>query len=606
MKLRAFIAALAAVPVAHAQWAPQQPQRQTYPQQQPAPGGGYQQPYAPGTPRAGGGRTEAALRDAEHKDAGRGLEWFYAAPELGVTNVGLTSLSNGGLLPGASAQTGTQLGVGLGARLLYFTVGMRGRLAFLPDFKAWSLGPEAAFHIPIGNLEPYALAGLGYTALGGLDDPGKAGIRIRGVHARLGGGADYYLTPSFSVGGLGTAELLFLGRPAVDSPAAGPLASGGSGTGLALSLSLVLGLHLLARQMGRLALVWVATTWAPLIALLVARARRHLRDEWPRLTLAMVFGALAGAIGASVELRVWRSLSLRGLDAHAPVALAVALLFAGPLAEGATLAAAGPSTRRALAHGPFATARAAGATAAGYALADHFVRLWRGASLSWSGHLVTTLTWVMLAASWGYMAGRAGPGAPGRKLFPTWVAAALARGLIAYVLSQGTPLAPLVVAPLTLLLLALGFVAREDRTPRAVLTDAFARRERPISLPYVAVGMLANQGALLASLGLAIVVGNRAGVPFSQIDDLGARATLPLVVLGLAGLAAFPAAGFLVARARSAPTLVEPALSAGLAIVVSLLALGVTSRVAFVLVLATAPVALVLACGGAWLGMGRR
>ena len=39
---------------------------------------------------------------------------------------------------------------------------------------------------------------------------------------------------------------------------------------------------------------------------------------------------------------------------------------------------------------------------------------------------------------------------------------------------------------------------------------------------------------------------------------------------------------------------------------VTLLALGVTSPVAFVFVLATAPVALVLACGGAWVGMGRR
>lgn len=365
--------------------------------------------------------------------------------------------------------------------------------------------------------------------------------------------------------------------------------------------------------MGGLALVWLATTWAPLIALFAARTRGHLRQEWGRLAWAAGLGVAAGVLGATAELRVWRVLSLRGLDARAPIALAVALAFAGPLAEGATLAAAWPSTRRALADGPFATARAAGAAAAGYALSDHFVRLWRGAPPTWLGHLLTTVTWVMLAGSWGYMAGRPGPGAPGRKLFPAWLAAALARGLVAYVLSQGALLAPLVVMPLALLLLGLGLVVREQKVAHDGVResiyearDALVRRDRPISLPYVFVGMLANQGALLATLTLAIVSGTRMGVPFSSIDDLGARATLPLVVLGLAGLSAFPTAGYLLARARRAPTLVEPALSAGLAIVVTLLALGVTSPVAFVFVLATAPVALVLACGGAWVGMGRR
>lgn len=243
---RAWVAVLALSPAAQAQWAPQQ--QQPYPQQQPAPQqqqqAGYQQPYAAGTQRVGGGRTEAELKEAERRDAGRGLEWFYAAPELGITNIGVTSLSDGGLLPGASGQTGTQLGVALGARLLYFAAGLRSRLAFMPDFKAWSVGPEASFHVPMGNLEPYVLAGLGYTALGGIDDPARLGIKVRGLHTRIGGGADYYLTPSFSVGGLGTAEALFLSRPAIDAAGAGPLSSGGSGTGLALSLSLVLGLHL--------------------------------------------------------------------------------------------------------------------------------------------------------------------------------------------------------------------------------------------------------------------------------------------------------------------------------------------------------------------------
>lgn len=243
MRTRVAIAVLCASAAAEAQWAPQQQQpqqqqQQPYQQQQPG-----QWTPAPGA-RTGSGRTEAELREAERRDAGRGLEWFFIAPEVGVTNIGVTSLSNSSLLPGVSSQTGSQLGLGLGARLLYVTAGVRGRLAFMPDFKMWSVGPEVSFHVPMGSLEPYALAGLGYTSLGAISDPNDFGIKIRGVNARLGGGADYYFTPGFSVGGLATMETLFLSRPAVDATNAGELKNGGSSVGLALSASLVLGLHL--------------------------------------------------------------------------------------------------------------------------------------------------------------------------------------------------------------------------------------------------------------------------------------------------------------------------------------------------------------------------
>lgn len=364
--------------------------------------------------------------------------------------------------------------------------------------------------------------------------------------------------------------------------------------------------------MGGVALVWLTTTWLPVAVLAALRLRGHVRVEWQRLGVAVLLGVVAGALGSLAELRVFHMLALRGVDPRSSLSLVVALAFAGPLAEGATLAAAWPGSRRALADGPFASGRAAAAAATGYLLADHFIRLWRGAPLTWMGHLLTTLTFVMLASSWGYMAGRAGSGAPGRKLFPTWVAAALLRGLVTYVLSFGAALATLVVAPLTLLMLALALVVREDARSSGVresiyeARDALVKRDRPISIAYVLLGMLANQGALIVTLGLSLYAGTRMGVPFSLIDDLGARATMPLAILGVAGLLAFPLAGFFVARGRREPTLVEPALSAGLAIVVTLLSLGVTSPIAFVFVLATAPVALVLACGGAWVGMGRR
>jgi hypothetical protein len=51
--------------------------------------------------------------------------------------------------------------------------------------------------------------------------------------------------------------------------------------------------------------------------------------------------------------------------------------------------------------------------------------------------------------------------------------------------------------------------------------------------------------------------------------------------------------------------MVEPALSAGLAIVGSLVLLGLAAPISVVFALAFAPIAFGLACAGAWFGMVR-
>jgi hypothetical protein len=50
------------------------------------------------------------------------------------------------------------------------------------------------------------------------------------------------------------------------------------------------------------------------------------------------------------------------------------------------------------------------------------------------------------------------------------------------------------------------------------------------------------------------------------------------------------------------PTLLEPALAAGLAIIATLVLLGLAAPIAMVFALAFSPVALALACAGAWVG----
>jgi hypothetical protein len=77
-------------------------------------------------------------------------------------------------------------------------------------------------------------------------------------------------------------------------------------------------------------------------------------------------------------------------------------------------------------------------------------------------------------------------------------------------------------------------------------------------------------------------------------------------LLGAGVLVAFPAAGFLVARASGTASVLEPALAAALAIAGTLVMLGLAAPVAVVFALAFAPIGFGLACAGAWVGIGGR
>jgi hypothetical protein len=78
-----------------------------------------------------------------------------------------------------------------------------------------------------------------------------------------------------------------------------------------------------------------------------------------------------------------------------------------------------------------------------------------------------------------------------------------------------------------------------------------------------------------------------------------------LVLLGVAVLAAFPIAGYLVARASSAGGLLEPALAAALTVGLLVAVFWLAAPIGVLLALAVAPIALALACGGTWIGQER-
>jgi hypothetical protein len=158
-------------------------------------------------------------------------------------------------------------------------------------------------------------------------------------------------------------------------------------------------------------------------------------------------------------------------------------------------------------------------------------------------------------------------------------------------------------------------VRRQHRSPRQRFTlappsvgavrAAFVRGEEPVMVRWILGGILVNIGVLTSGLFLAVVLGNRAGIDFAAVDRVpgAAGAAAPLGLLAAAALAAFPFAGYLIARASGARSVLEPTIAALLAVVAVLVLLGLAAPIAAVFVIAFAPIALGLAGVGAWLGL---
>jgi hypothetical protein len=90
-------------------------------------------------------------------------------------------------------------------------------------------------------------------------------------------------------------------------------------------------------------------------------------------------------------------------------------------------------------------------------------------------------------------------------------------------------------------------------------------------------------------------------IDLSTVDDHDVGAAAPVVLLGIGLLASFPTSGWLITRAAAVRTLLEPALAAVLALVATLVALGLAAPITVVFALALSPIAWVLACFGAWM-----
>ncbi|HYP90941.1 MAG TPA: protease PrsW, partial [Polyangiaceae bacterium] len=139
----------------------------------------------------------------------------------------------------------------------------------------------------------------------------------------------------------------------------------------------------------------------------------------------------------------------------------------------------------------------------------------------------------------------------------------------------------------------------------SLVTDALNPRDQPLLLRWVVLGAFVNVGLMFALLVGAIALGHRLGVDFSAADESDMTSAGPLALLGAALLVSFPIAGYLIARASSSIGVLEPALSAALALAAIVAILALVAPLGVLFALAVAPLAFGLACGGAWIGLER-
>lgn len=363
------------------------------------------------------------------------------------------------------------------------------------------------------------------------------------------------------------------------------------------------------------------------------------RAAWKRA------GTLAGtvALGAIFFVPAWlveeRLQAWSGLDAHARItsdlaALVYALFVAAPLEQGVKVAAVWPVRRSRYFAAPIDGIVYASAAALGFASAHNVELLWGKpiAGIDVARALLAVPAHLFFAATWGYALGReAQHGAPmrlgGRAFNWAWLFAMLFNGIYDHIVFGRGPTALIATAPILLGMALIGLLATRDLLRRGAIRRGAVRRflpaiappsieevraalrrtERPVTLSWIGFGALVTTGVMTASLAGAVALGHRIGVDFAAVDRGGtsAEAAAPLVLLGAAALSAFPVAGYLVARASSARSVIEPAISAALAIAGALVLLGLAAPVAVVFALAFAPIAFGLACAGAWMGITR-
>jgi RsiW-degrading membrane proteinase PrsW (M82 family) len=377
---------------------------------------------------------------------------------------------------------------------------------------------------------------------------------------------------------------------------------------------------------------------AVLVAILVWRSDKEREPPWlvgSTFALGAIFGA--GAFWIEKRASVWTGLDTRTSVAGDAGALLFLFALVAPMREAAKVAATWPAFRSKHFDEPYDGVVYSTAAALGFATLENALMLRADPNAGWIGWarvLFALPAHVFFACAWGYALGRAKqikrPGA----IFPAaWLIATAAHGLYAHLVYGRGPGALVATLPL---LLAMGGVAwfaardlraRGARTTRSsiygtmerpsfvyisappslkTVREALRRADQPIMVRWIVYGAMVTIGVMIAGLALSVAFGAWAKVDFSVVDEHDVTTTAPVALLGSGLLAAFPVSGYLIARASALPTLLEPALATALAIVLTLIVLGLAAPIALLFALAFSPIAWGLACAGAWVGRPAR
>ncbi len=338
---------------------------------------------------------------------------------------------------------------------------------------------------------------------------------------------------------------------------------------------------------------------------------------------ALGFGAAVALLTVAVERAVlaFTELSFDVRASGVGSALLASFLLAAPLEEAMKTLVVWPLYRMRRIDGPRLGLCYAVAAAAGFSAALGVSRLF---SAPWDGVLGLRVlcavpAQLFFAGVWGYALG-ARRGQSGSWFAAIWLGSVALHGLYIHIVWGRGPGFLIAVVPL-LVFMALGAasVLREVNPDRQTLaklhlpepprlslvTEALNPRDQPLMLRWVLLGAFVNVGLMFALLVAAVAVGHRLGVDFSAADESDMTSAGPLALLGAALLAAFPIAGYLVARASSAVGVLEPALAAALALASIVAILALVAPLGVLFALAVAPLAFGLACGGAWIGLER-
>ncbi|MEO6601354.1 MAG: PrsW family glutamic-type intramembrane protease [Polyangiaceae bacterium] len=344
-----------------------------------------------------------------------------------------------------------------------------------------------------------------------------------------------------------------------------------------------------------------------------------------RLTIAMAVGGAFAALFAAYFERVvlsFTGLSLDVATSGVGGALLATFLLVAPLEEALKVTVVWPLYRSRRIDGPRLGVCYASAAGAGFAAVNGLMVLvlGSGGGVPVLRALLSAPAQVFFAGLWGYALGTRRTRRRGHWFSSAWLAATLLHGLYAHIVWGRGPGLLVAVIPLFVFMGIGAWIALRDVAPDSLshhhsllrdppslhtMREALRPVDHRLMVRWIVIGAFTTLGLMIALLALAVLLGHRLGVDFSLADESDVRSTGPLILLGAAVLLAFPIAGFLVAKASSAHSVLEPALAAGLALAALVAMLFVTAPIGVLFALAVAPLAFGLACGGAWIGLER-